>query len=219
MKTLYSIVATITFGLALAVSALGQVTRPTTTTAQPRPTPVVNNTSNPVPPSKIALIDTAMFGDEKNGIYRYVDAARMVQTQFQSQTQELQSLENRLNTLSNELDALMKATPLNQQAIQAKQQQGTALENEYKTKKDQYDAALRKRYEEVVSPISKQIGAELDQFAVQRGITLTLDISKMMPAILTAVPAIELTQTFINEFNAKYPRTGPAPGTSAPRRP
>ncbi len=163
-----------------------------------------------------------MFGDEKNGIYRYVDAAKSVQAQFQSQTQELQNLENRLNTLSNELDALMKANPINQQAIQAKQQQGATLEAEYKTKKDKLDADVNKRYEEVVAPNSKQIGAELDQFATQRGITMTLDISKMLPAILTAVPAIELTKTFISEFNAKYPRTGSPPptapaGTSRPR--
>jgi Skp family chaperone for outer membrane proteins len=211
-----------TIGLTVVAAgpALAQVARPTPTpAAQTRPTPPPVAANVPVPASKIALIDTTMFGDEKNGIYRYVDATKAVQISYRPQTNELQDLENRLNTLANEIDALMKATPRNQQVIDAKQQQGATLEAEYKTKKDKYDADLSKRYDEVVSPISKQIGAELDQFAARRGITLTLDISKIMPAILTAVPATDLTQTFINEFNAKYPRTTPPPTTAPARRP
>ena len=220
MKIIYSVMMTIGLTIVVTGSVLAQVARPTPTpAAQTRPTPPPVVANAPVPQSKIALIDTTMFADEKNGIYRYVDATKAVQIQFQAQTAELDNLESRLTTLSNELDALMKASPVNQQAVQAKQQQGAALEAEYKTKKDKLDADVTKRYQEVVSPISKQIGAELDQFAAQRGITMTLDISKMMPAILTAVPGIELTQTFINQFNAKYPRTTPPPTTAPARRP
>src|ERR1700694_4265957 len=44
-----------------------------TPTPRPAATPVVSNAA--VPDSRIALIDTGMFGDEKNGIFIYVDAA------------------------------------------------------------------------------------------------------------------------------------------------
>jgi hypothetical protein len=44
-----------------------------------------------VPESRIALIDTVMFGDEKNGIFRYVDAAKSVQMEFKPRTDELQN--------------------------------------------------------------------------------------------------------------------------------
>jgi hypothetical protein len=40
---------------------------------------------------------------------------------------------------------------------------------------------------------------------------MTLDISKLMPAILTAIPAIDMTQAFISDFNSKNPRTGTPP--------
>ena len=215
MKKIFSICAMVALTGIVAISAIAQTPRPTPTPA-PKPaatptpaprataTPAVANT--PVPQSRIALIDTTAFGDEKTGIYRYVDAARAIQNEFKTRTDEVRNLENRLNALGNEIDALMKVTPVNQQAVQAKQQQGQSLQAEYNTKKAKLDEDVGKRYEQVVSPISTQIGAAMDQFAAQRGITMTLDSSKLLPVILTAVPAIDLTQAFIDEFNRKNPR-------------
>jgi len=200
----------------ISISVLGQ---PRTQTVAPRPTPTpaarpaaTPAASNaPVPDSRIALIDTTMFGDEKNGIWRYIDASKSVQAEFKTRTDELQGIQNRLDALATEIQTLMKAPVPDQKTIQAKQQQGAGLQNEGKTKKDRLDEDISKRYEQVIAPISSQIGAAMDQFARQRGITMTLDASKLLPAILTVVPATDLTQAFINEFNSKNPRTGPAP--------
>jgi Skp family chaperone for outer membrane proteins len=156
------------------------------------------------------LIDTTMFGDEKNGIWRYVDAAKSVQGEFKTRTDEVQNLENRISALITEIQTLSKASVVDQKTIQAKQQQGVTLQTEWQTKKDRLDEDVRKRAEQVIAPISSQIGAAMDQFARQRGITMTLDASKLLPAILTAVPAIDLTQAFVNDFNSKNPRIGPA---------
>ena len=208
MKTIFSILAMVALTGAITVSVIAQTQRPTPTPtplARPAATPAVANT--PVPQSRIALIDTTAFGDEKNGIYRYVDAARAVQNEFKTRTDEIQNLGNRINALGNEIDALMKVTPVDQKTVQAKQQQGQILQAEFNTKKAKLDEDVGKRYEQVVLPISNQIGAAMDQFATQRGITMTLDLSKLIPAILTAIPAIDLTQVFINDFNSKNPRT------------
>ena len=208
MKTILSIFAVVALTGAITVSVIAQTQRPTPTPtplARPAATPAVANT--PVPQSRIALIDTTAFGDEKNGIYRYVDAARAVQNEFKTRTDEIQNLGNRINALGNEIDALMKVTPVDQKTVQAKQQQGQILQTEFNTKKAKLDEDVGKRYEQVVLPISNQIGAAMDQFATQRGITMTLDLSKLIPAILTAIPVIDLTQVFINDFNSKNPRT------------
>jgi Skp family chaperone for outer membrane proteins len=182
--------------------------RPAATPA-PRPTATPAAINAPVPESRIALIDTAMFGDEKNGIFRYVDAAKSVQAEFKARTDELQNLQNRLNALANEIQTLSKAPVPDQKTIQMRQQQGENLQLEWNTKKDRLDEDLSKRYQQVVAPISKQIGLAIDQFVRQRGVTMTLDLSKLLPAILTAAPAIDLTQAFIADFNSKNPRTGP----------
>ena len=213
MKAIFSIFVMVVLTGAIAVSAIAQTQRPTPTpTPGPKPAATPAGANTPVPQSRIALIDTSMFGDEKNGIYRYVDAARAVQNEFKTRTDEIQNLQNRLNALVNEINALMKVTPVDQKTVQVKQQQGESLQTEFNTKKAKLDEDIGKRYEQVVAPISTQIGQAMDQFATQRGITMTLDLSKLLPAILTALPATDLTQAFISDFNSKYPRTA-APTT------
>jgi len=212
MRIIHLIGAAVLITGAMAISTMAQGARPAPTPlAQPRPSATPAPANAPVPPSKIAVIDTAMFGDEQKGIYRYVDAARTVGNEFKARSDEVTNLGNRLNALANELEALTKATPVNQTVVDAKQQQGVTLQAEYNTKKAKLDEDLGKRYDQVVSPISRQIGAALDQFATQRGVTMTLDVSKLLPAILTMVPAVDLTQAFISDFNSKNPRAGAAP--------
>src|SRR6266550_7818832 len=209
MKRLFLIYAALTL---MTISVLGQ-TRPQTSPARPTTTPAATPAAStaPVPDSRIALIDTTMFGDEKNGIWRYVDAAKSVQAEFKTRSDEVQNLENRINALITEIQTLSKAPVVDQKTIQARTQQGQTLQAEWKTKKDRLDGDVSKRAEQVIAPISAQIGAAMDQFARQRGVTMTLDISKILPAILTAVPAVDLTQAFIADFNSKNPRTGPTP--------
>ena len=212
--TIYGFIVCAVIGT-VAVSATAQVARPTPTPGvAPRPTPTPASSNAPIPPSKIALVDTSMFGDEKSGIYRYIDATRIVAAEFKTRSDEVNNLGTRLTALANEVDTLMKAKPVNQTVLDAKQQQGAALQEEYNTKKAKLDEDLGKRYDQVVSPISRQIGTALDQFATQRGVTMTLDVSKLLPAILTVVPAVDMTQAFINDFNSKNPRTGAAPTTT-----
>jgi len=223
MNRIRFVFAALTFAVLAAIS-VGAQTRPQTV-ARPTPTPLPRPTATPlprpvatpaplnvsVPESRIALVDTGMFGDEKNGIFRYIDAANVVSREFQPRTAELRNLEARLNTLANEIQTLMKAPAPDQRAIQAKQTEGERLQQEFNTKKDRLDEDVSKRYQQIVSPVSKQIGAALDQFARQRGITMTLDTSKLLPAILTALPAVDVTQAFIADFNSKNPRTGSPP--------
>jgi Skp family chaperone for outer membrane proteins len=210
------IFAALIFVAMMAVSVIAQ-TRPVASPAKPAATPEPKPAATPVsgnaavPESRIALIDTGMFADEKNGIFLYVDVAKKVELEFQPRTNELQNLDNRLTALATEITKLRQAAIVDQKTIQAKQAEGERLQTELKTKKDRLDEDVAKRYQQVISPISNQIGAAMDLFARQRGITMTLDMSKLLPAILTAVPAIDLTQAFIDDFNRNHPRTGPAP--------
>ena len=216
MKRIFLIFVALSFLGLITISVTAQP-KPQTSVPRPTPTPLPRPVATPVasnvavPQSKIALIDTGMFSDEKNGIYLYVDAARRVQLEFKPRTDELDNLANRLNALANEITKLRQAAVADQKTIQAKQAEGERLQQEATTKKERLDEDLAKRYEQVIAPISKQIGAVMEQFAQQRGITMTLDLSKLLPAILTAAPAIDLTQAFIDEFNRSHPRTSPGP--------
>src|SRR6266852_5596746 len=142
------IFATFVLITSMTFAGLGQTRPQTTPTPAPRPAATPAATNAPVPDSKIALIDTSMFGDEKNGIFRYVDAAKSVQAEFKPRTDELQNLQNRLNTLANEIQTLSKAPVPDQKTIQTKQRQGESLQLELQTKKERLDEDVSKRYEQ-----------------------------------------------------------------------
>ena len=193
----------------VTISASAQ-TRPGSAAVRPpaSQTPAASNA--PVPDTKIAFIDTSMFGEEKGGINRYVTAVKAVEREFQPRLTELNGIQTRIKALADEISKLSGNSVVDPKTIQAKQDEGERLQRDLKYKKDQMDADSAKRYQEVVSPISTDIGKALDQFAQQRGITMILDISKLAPAILTVNPAMDVTQAFIAEFNSKNPATASA---------
>ncbi|HEY3027602.1 MAG TPA: OmpH family outer membrane protein [Pyrinomonadaceae bacterium] len=209
MKRIRLISAALMLAAIVTISASAQ-TRPGTAAGRPAApqTPAASNA--PVPDTKIAFIDTGMFGEEKGGINRYVTAVKSVEREFQPRQTELTGIQTRIKALADEISKLSGNSVVDPKTIQAKQDEGERLQRDLKYKKDQADADFSKRYQEVVAPISTDIGKALDQFAQQRGITMILDISKLAPAILTVNPAMDVTQAFIAEFNSKNPVTASA---------
>ena len=55
--------------------------------------------------------------------------------------------------------------------------------------------------------VSNDIGNALIQYAAQNGLTMILDISKLLPAVLTVNPAMDVTQAFIADYNSKHRNT------------
>jgi len=187
--------------------------RPTPTPTAPRPTVSPTQTPQPtpnlvvaIPPSRIAVIDTSVFSDEKAGIFRVIDATKSLQNEFRARQQELQTTQTRLNTLVEDIRKLRQVNPVDQKAVQAKQEEGLRLQQDFDARKQRYEEDYARRYSQVMGPVSQQIGKALDDFAAQHGITMTLDVSKLLPAILTALPTVEVTNAFIAEFNRKNPR-------------
>ena len=184
--------------------------------AAPQPTPVVPSRpaapqipiAGPanVPASKIALVDTTAFGDEKTGIRRYVNAVNTVQRSFEGKNAELRNLQSQIKAIAEDISKLSASSSVvSPETIRAKQDEGERLQRELKYKKEQADADFEKRYTEVVGPVSNDIGNALIQYAGQNGLTMILDISKLLPAVLTVNPAMDVTQAFIADYNSKHP--------------
>ena len=158
-----------------------------------------------VPASKIALVDTTVFGDEKVGIRRYVNAVNSVEKIFEPKTLELRNLQNQLKVIADDIAKLSNNTVVSPESVRAKQEEGERLQRDLKYKKEQADADFQKRYNDVVGPISNDIGNALIQYASQNGLTMIFDISKLAPAVLTVNPAMDVTQAFIADYNSKHP--------------
>jgi Skp family chaperone for outer membrane proteins len=170
-------------------------------TAQPAPIAIPAN----VPAAKIALVDTRMFGDEKTGIKRYLNAVNTVERGFEAKNAELRNLQSQIKAIADDINKLSGNPVVSQESLRAKQSEGERLQREFKYKKEQADADFEKRYNEVVLPVSNEIGNALIQYAAQNGLTMILDISKLLPAVLTVNPAMDVTQAFIADYNSRHP--------------
>ncbi|MBV9957396.1 MAG: OmpH family outer membrane protein [Acidobacteria bacterium] len=212
MRIIRLFAATLFIAAIAAIPAFAQRSgaAPTTPAAT---APAQTGPTGPVPSSKIAYVDTEAFSDEKTGITRYVAALNNLQREFQPRQTELQNLANRIKAIADEIQKTGSVS--DPKALQDKQSEGERLQRELEYKKKEYDAAVAKRYDEVVGPISQDIGNALIAFAKQRGITMTFDISKLAGAILTLDRSMDITTEFVKEYNSKNPATA---STAAPGR-
>jgi Skp family chaperone for outer membrane proteins len=201
MRNIRILAAAIMLAALVAVTASAQ-TRPAATTPA-RPAATTPATTGPLPDTKIAFINTEAFGDDKSGITRYVAAVKSLEREFDPRQKELIGMQTRIKALADEIGKLSGSAVVDPKTIQAKQDEGERLQRDLKYKKEQADADFAKRYQEVVSPISADIGKALDQFATSRGITMILDISKLAPAILTVNQNMDVTAAFIAEYNSR----------------
>lgn len=174
--------------------------------AQVKPTPPANTapTTGNVPETKIALVNTDEFADEKTGISRLVSAMKRVDGEFQPRRTELQTLQQQIEKATADLS---KAAPL--QDAKVTQQQSDKIEGmktEFKRKGEDAQAAYQKKLQDVLGPVYDDIGKALDAYAKAHGITLILDVTKIQ-GIVSASESLDITRPFITEFNSKNPAT------------
>lgn len=163
--------------------------------------------------NKIAFVDTRAFGgDDKGngGITRYVNAMRTLEKEFQPRETELQNIQSRINTLAEDIRKLSGGGGVvDPKTIRQKQDEGEKLARELDFKKKDAEAAFQKRYADTVGPIYDDIAKSLDAFAKQRGISMLFDVSKLARdgTILAVDSSLDLTKTFIAEYNTRNPAT------------
>ncbi len=193
----------------LAVITCGSVMaqRPGTQ-PQPRPTQTpaatAPSTSANVPDSKVALIDSSAFADEKQGIVKFVAALKRVNAEFQPRQTELQGLQGQIEKATADLQ---KAAPVQDPKVsQAQQDKIDQMKKDYQRKGEDAQVAFNKRLEEVLNPVYEDIGKALDVFAKARGITLILDVTKVQ-GIVSFADGLDITRAFITEYNSKNPAT------------
>lgn len=177
--------------------------------AQPRPStpagsPPATAQTAPIPETKIALVNTDEFADEKTGITRLVAAMKKVDLEFQPRRTELQTLQQQIEKSTTDLN---KAAPVQDPKVTAQQNDKIeSMKKEFQRKGEDAQAAYQKRLQEVLGPVYDDIGKALDAFAKAHGITLVLDVTKIQ-GIVSASDSLDITRPFITEFNSKNPAT------------
>ena len=209
MRHYLSLSALIVVALATSVSAQ----RPATPAPGPaaRPTPVPSAPADntvALPVSKMAVIYTDLFLDQKTGIAKFNSVVTKLNGEFQKTKDELTQLQTRAQTLESEVNKLREApegAPVDQRSLQAKIDQLDQLKKDIQRKGEDAQAAYNRRRQELFTPLQDEIGKALEAFAKARGINVILDGTQV--PLLYAADSIDITRAFINEFNSKNPVT------------
>jgi outer membrane protein len=189
--------AAIAFFAAVSASSVFAQPKPTATPAPTAPT------AN-LPETKIALVDTDEFLNEKSGIVRLVAAAKKVEAEFQPRRTELQTLQTQIDKMTADLQ---KAAPVQDPKVSAQQQDAIdQKKKELQRKGEDAQTAYQQRLQAMLGPVYDEIGKALDVYAKAHGITLILDVTKIQ-GIVSASEQLDITKPFISEFNSKNPAT------------
>lgn len=173
--------------------------------AQTRPAAPATNpqTTLAVPDSKMAVIYSDEFLDQKTGIARFNSLLGTLNREFQPRQAELQGLQTRINTLTKEIEDTQNVADPN--AIRQKRDQLAQLNVDFKRKGEDAELAYNRRRQEIFTPLQQDIGKALEAFAKARGITVIVDGSQV--PVVYAADSIDITKAFINDFNSKNPAT------------
>ncbi len=191
------LIAAFAFLAAITVSPVLAQTRPAGQPAAP-----AQGSAN-VPDSKIAVIYSDAFLDDKTGIAKFSTLLNTLNREFQPRQTELQGLQTKIQQGSDEYEKTK--TVADPKTLQTKVDQIEAWKTEFKRKGEDAQAAYDKRRKEMFMPLQESIGKALETFAKQRGINVIIDGSQV--PVVYAADSIDITRAFINEFNGKNPAT------------
>jgi outer membrane protein len=199
--------------VAIAISASAQQQRP----AQPTSTPAAAAPAATValPVSKMAVINSDAFLDQKSGIAKFNTAITKLNGEFQKIKDDLTAMQTRATTLESEITKLQQApegTPIDQKSLQAKIDQLEQLKKDIQRKSEDAQNSYNRRRAEIFNPLQDEIGKALEAFAKARGITVIIDAAQV--PLLFADEKTDITRAFITDFNSKNPVT--AASTTTP---
>lgn len=219
MKLIRVFIAAIFLSAFLTIAASAQTQPKPQTTPQPAPqaTPQQTQTTPARPaPVPVAFIYSPWFVDEKQGgIKRFIAAITTINNEFRSSGQELETLNNRINTLTNEINASQGNEP----GLAAKVEELDKLKRDFEYKQKSGKAALDKRQREILLPVEEHMYAELRNYVKQFGIKVVIDVAKIQDAVVFYSVEADITKAFIADYNARFPVGTPPPTTTPVKQP
>ena len=204
-------VSALIVAFATSVSAQQPAGRPAA--AQPTPTPTASAppAQAPVvalPMSKMGVIYTDLFLDQKTGIAKFSSVLTKLNGEFQAVKNELSQMQTRGQQLEDEINKLQSApagTPIDQRSLQTKVDQFEQLKKDIQRKAEDAQAAYNRRKQELFTPVEVEVRKALEAFAKARGINVVIDAASV--PLMYAAESIDITSAFIADFNTKNPVT------------
>ena len=173
------------------------------TQAKPQ-APATSTGSVNIPTGKVAVIFSAAFQDQKQGIAKFGVLVTKLNAEFQKTQDDLNQTAKTVQALQDEIKKLQETAGSDPKIVQTKVQQLDQMKKDYQRRGEDGQAAYQKRRQEIFTPLQEDVGKALDVYAKTRGITLILDASQL-EGILFASETTDITRAFIAEYNSKNP--------------
>jgi len=193
MKT-KNLIAAFAFTMIVALSSALAQTKPAPTQAAP---------AGPIPDSKIAVIYSAEFTDPKTGIARFGTLVSALNREFEKTKKDLDTLQQRAQQLSDDIEKTRNVADPKQ--LQQKVDQLEQMKTDIKRKGEDAQTAYDKRQGEIFQPLQDDIGKALETYAKAHNINVVIDGSRV--PVVYAADSLDITRSFIAEFNSKFPAT------------
>lgn len=203
MKSKYYLMPAIA-AVVFAVTSISFAQAPATQT-KPQ-TPATSTGPVNVPTGKVAVIFSAAFQDQKQGIAKFGVLLTKLNTEFQKTQDDLNQMAKTIQALQDEVKKLQETPGGDPKIAQAKVQQLDQMKKDYQRRGEDGQTAYQSRRKDLFAPLQEDVGKALDVYAKARGITLILDASQV-EGILFALETIDITRSFIAEYNSKNPPT------------
>jgi Skp family chaperone for outer membrane proteins len=155
--------------------------------------------TTPFPAAKVAVIDTESLSDPKTGITKLVNAMGKVAQTYKAKDDELVGMQKQLDSIAAEVGA----GKLDAKTAADKQSQYDSIQRNLSFNQDKYKREFDKDMEKETGPLFTEINSALQAFAKARGIDLVIDMAKVPAAVLVLNNALDISDVFIKDFNAK----------------
>ena len=190
-----------------AVAAIGALailvqtqTRPATPTSSTQSKPATGQ-------ANVAVIDSAVFTDDKDGIARVKSAMKQIEAKFQPLRTELSTMSARLNTMRADIQKKQGVQDAKMAAQQV--EEASRLEVQIKRKAEDAQANFQKESLAALEPLQQDIHRALKTYAESKGISILIDVNRV-PVVYSAAN-VDVTLDFIADYNRTHPATGAPP--------
>ena len=186
----------------LAIAVVFITTTAFNATAQTNAPPIAQT---PAVATKIAVIDTDAFGDNKTGIKRLISTYTQINNDLAKTRQDITTKTARYEELSKKAGAGT--------LTQAEADEADGLKRDIQRLQEDGQRLADKLGRERTGPILTDIGNALKTYAKQRGFDVVIDISKLQGSVLILNDSVDITDGFILDYNTRNPGTAAATPT------
>ncbi len=164
-------------------------------------TVIAQNVKDAAATPKVAMIDTSLFSDKELGIRKLAESQRILFSMFIHDNQIALSLNNKIQKLEKEI---LRSQTQNK-PVEDLKGEIEKLNIQVSQEKDEFDVRVKKKWDEMISPINQKISEKLKDFSKEKGYLIVFDKGFEPPVIILG-QADDITSDFIRYCNESFDR-------------